>query len=173
MLAWLDLETTGLNPATDKILSIATVVTDNDLNIVAKGQEIIIHQTDDVLDNMNEWCVNQHGKSGLTDKVRASKHDLIDSEVFTLIFLEGYMNSNTSPMCGNSISQDRRFLRQYMSSLHEYFTYQHIDVSTTKLLCEMWYPNIPPYVKNSTHLAMDDVLESINELKYYREHMMK
>ena len=172
MLIWLDLETTGLYPEFCKILSIAIAITDNNLNII-DTKEIMLYQNNEVLESMNEWCKQQHHKSGLISKVKQSKIIEIEAEQLVIDFLSKYIDSNISPMCGNTISQDRRFLKIYMSNLESYFTYQHIDVTTIKLLREAWYPDISPFNKDISHLALDDIINSINELKYYRKTILQ
>ncbi|ALO40779.1 oligoribonuclease [Pseudoalteromonas phenolica] len=169
-LIWLDLEMTGLEPKTDKILEIATVITDGDLNVLAEGPVIAIHQSDELLDNMDEWCTNQHGRSGLTARCKASKFTEDDAIAQTLEFLKEWVPPGSSPMCGNSIGQDRRFLNKYMPELEAYFHYRNLDVSTVKELARRWKPELLGQVKKkSSHLALDDIKDSIMELKVYKE----
>jgi len=168
-LVWMDLEMTGLNPEVDTILEIATIMTDKDLNILAEGPTIAIHHDKQVLDNMGEWCRKQHGASGLTDRVLASKISLAEAEAETLAFIRKYAAEGTVPLCGNSIHQDRRFLVRYMSELEAYLHYRIVDVSTIKELVRRWYPEIKSPAKEGTHLALDDVRDSIAELRHYRE----
>jgi len=173
-LIWIDLEMTGLDPNKNTIIEIATVVTDQQLNVIAEGPMLAIHQPDDALAAMDEWCTNQHGKSGLTERVRQSQITLAEAEQQTLIFLNNYLPPNTSPMCGNSIYQDRRFLYYYMPELERFFHYRQLDVSTVKELCQRWHPEIAKgFNKESTHLALNDIHDSIAELKYYREHFLR
>ncbi len=172
-LIWIDLEMTGLEPDTDVIIEIATIVTDADLNVLAQGPSLAVHQSDDVLSNMNAWCIDQHGKSGLTQRVRESQVSCADAEQMTIDFLTQYVDAGVSPMCGNSIGQDRRFLVKYMPQLAEYFHYRNLDVSTLKELARRWRPElVDGLTKNGSHLAMDDVIDSIAELAYYREHFL-
>lgn len=172
-LIWVDLEMTGLEPEADVVIEIASIVTDKDLNILAEGPVIAIHQSDEVLENMNEWCVVQHGKSGLTQRVRESSIDEEEASQLTLDFLRQWVPEGKSPMCGNSICQDRRFMAKHMPSLDSYFHYRHIDVSTLKELARRWKPQIlPGFKKQGSHLAMDDIRESIAECQYYREHFI-
>lgn len=172
-LIWVDLEMTGLDPETDVVIEIATIVTDKDLNVLAEGPVIAIHQSDEVLDNMNEWCVVQHGKSGLTERVRQSTINEDQASEMTLDFLRKWVDEGKSPMCGNSICQDRRFMVKYMPKLESYFHYRHIDVSTLKELARRWKPSIlDGLTKAATHLALDDIRESIEECRYYREHFI-
>lgn len=172
-LIWIDLEMTGLDPKKNTIIEIATVVTDQQLNIVAEGPVLAIHQPDEALAMMDEWCVNQHGKSGLTERVRQSDVTLGQAEQQTLTFLNAYVPPNTSPMCGNSICQDRRFLYHYMPELERFFHYRQLDVSTIKELCQRWQPEIAKgFSKESTHLALNDIFDSIAELKYYRKNFL-
>jgi oligoribonuclease len=173
-LIWIDLEMTGLDPDTDVIIEIATIVTDADLNVLAEGPTFAIHQPDSVLTGMDEWNTNQHGKSGLTQRVRDSKISLADAEAQTIAFLEQWVPKGKSPICGNSICQDRRFLVRGMPTLERYFHYRNLDVSTVKELARRWAPDVLLGVKKSSaHLAMDDIKDSINELKHYREHFFK
>ena len=169
-LIWIDLEMTGLDPVNDKIIEIATIVTDADLNILAEGPSIVIHQPDDVMDNMNEWCVKQHGQSGLTQRVKDSRVSMAEAEQQTLEFLRQYVPAGKSPMCGNSICQDRRFLAVEMLELESYFHYRNLDVSTLKELARRWKPEIMKgFSKKGSHLAMDDIKDSIAELQHYRK----
>lgn len=171
-LIWIDLEMTGLHPDSDRIIEIATVVTDKELNILAEGPVIAIHQTDVTLSEMDEWNVKQHQGSGLVDRVRASKYDERKAEEQTIEFLKKHVMAGSSPMCGNSICQDRRFLAHYMPELEQYFHYRQIDVSTVKELARRWRPEIIEGLqKSSRHLALDDIYDSIAELRYYRQKM--
>lgn len=173
-LIWIDLEMTGLEPKTDVIIEIATIVTDSDLNVLAEGPTLAIHQPDEVLDAMDEWCTNQHGKSGLTQRVKDSKITEAEAEQQTIEFLKQYVEAGASPMCGNSIGQDRRFLDKYMPELEAFFHYRNLDVSTLKELAKRWKPEVAAgVVKKGSHLALDDIKDSIEELKYYREHFIK
>jgi oligoribonuclease len=173
-LIWIDLEMTGLEPKTDVIIEIATIVTDADLNILAEGPTLAIHQPDELLDAMDEWCTNQHGKSGLTQRVRDSKVTEAEAEQQTIEFLKQYVEAGASPMCGNSIGQDRRFLDKYMPDLEAFFHYRNLDVSTLKELAKRWKPEVAAgVVKKGSHLALDDIKDSIEELKHYREHFIK
>lgn len=171
-LVWMDLEMTGLDPDTCKVLEIATIVTDSDLNVLAEGPVMAIHQSDDILDNMDEWCTNTHGNSGLTKRCRESSIDEQQAIDATIAFLQQYVPKGESPLCGNSISQDRRFLQRHMIELEDYFHYRIIDVSSIKELVRRWKPEVlKGFHKRGTHLAIDDIRESIAELKYYREHI--
>lgn len=170
-LIWLDLEMTGLDPEQDVILEIASIVTDSHLNVLAEGPVFAIHQSDDVLNNMNQWCIDTHGASGLTQRCRESNTALLDAEAATIAFLEKYVPAGVSPMCGNSIGQDRRFINKYMPNFEHYFHYRNLDVSTIKELARRWKPEVLTKVdKKGVHLALDDIRESIEELKVYREH---
>lgn len=169
-LIWIDLEMTGLSPETDRIIEIATVITDKELNILAEGPVIAIHQQDSVLAKMDEWNVRQHQGSGLVDRVRASKYDERKAETETIEFLKQHIPAGVSPMCGNSICQDRRFLAHYMPELEAYFHYRQIDVSTLKELARRWRPEILDGLqKHARHLALEDIHDSIAELRYYRQ----
>lgn len=173
-LIWIDLEMTGLNPEKDRIIEIATVVTDSDLNIVAEGPVFAVHQAQSLLDGMDEWNTKQHNGSGLVTRVQESVFDEKKAENATLEFLKLHTSAGKSPMCGNSVWQDRRFLARYMPELESYFHYRLIDVSTIKELSLRWAPRIYNGVtKESRHLALDDIRDSINELRYYREHFLK
>lgn len=173
-LIWLDLEMTGLDPDNDLIIEIATVVTDKYLNVLATGPVVAVHQSDKVLAAMDDWNQEHHGKSGLIERVKASRIDETEAMQQSLEFIQQWVGAGESPMCGNSIGQDRRFLYRYMPELEKYFHYRNIDVSTMKELARRWSPAIFDGVqKKETHRALDDVLESIDELKYYREHFIK
>lgn len=173
-LIWIDLEMTGLDTVNDHIIEIATVVTDSDLNVLAEGPMLAIYQPNSVLQGMDEWNTQQHGNSGLVDRVKKSTVDAAQAETQTLAFLEQYLQAGVSPMCGNSICQDRRFLAREMPALEQFFHYRNLDVSTLKILAQQWHPTIAAgFSKDSSHLALDDVHDSINELRYYREHLLK
>ena len=173
-LIWIDLEMTGLNPDTDLIIEIATIVTDKNLNIVAQGPVLALHQSDEALAAMDEWNQTHHGQSGLIDRVKASTINNAEAERLTIEFLKLWVPENSSPICGNSIGQDRRFLYRYMPKLEAYFHYRSIDVSTLKELVARWAPAVKEgFNKESTHQALVDIIESIEELRYYREHFIK
>lgn len=173
-LIWLDLEMTGLNPDTDRIIEIALVLTDSDLNILAESPALAIHQSDETLDAMDKWNTKQHKKTGLTQRVKESAIDEAAAEQMMLEFISAWVPKEKSPMCGNSICQDRRFLYRYMPKLEAYFHYRNLDVSTLKELCKRWQPDIAKsFKKKSKHLALDDIYDSINELKHYREFFLK
>ena len=173
-LIWIDLEMTGLNPDQDHIIEIATIVTDKGLTVLAEGPVLAIHQPEHVLSAMDDWNRKQHGASGLADRVRTSKVTLAEAEGRTLEFLGRFVMAGKSPMCGNSICQDRRFLAREMPKLERYFHYRNLDVSTLKELARRWAPSVFSAVKKaSTHLALDDIRESIDELRLYRERFLK
>jgi len=173
-LIWIDLEMTGLVPQTDEIIEIATIVTDKDLNILAEGPALAVHQSEEALARMDDWNQRQHGSSGLVARVRASQISAADAEQRTLDFLAGWVPPGASPMCGNSICQDRRFLARLMPTLERFFHYRNLDVSTLKELAQRWAPQVAQaFQKSSTHLAMDDVRESIRELEFYRERLLR
>lgn len=173
-LIWLDLEMTGLDPNVDFILEIATIATDSELNILAEGPTLAIYQPQSHLDGMNAWCQEHHNQSGLVKRVLQSTCSESEAEQQTLAFIRQYIPPNQSPLCGNSISQDRRFLKRYMPELEDYFHYRNVDVSTIKELAKRWAPKIAAgFKKESQHLALADIRDSILELKYYREHLWK
>ncbi len=168
-LIWIDLEMTGLDPSKEKIIEIATLVTDSDLNIVAEGPNLIISQSNDILDAMDQWNQNQHGSSGLIDQVKNSDVTEQIAEIETLDFISKYVGEKVSPMCGNTVSHDRRFLIKYMPKLANHFHYRHIDVSSFKEVVKRWYPEAEEFEKKGTHRAMDDIKESVEDLKFYRK----
>jgi oligoribonuclease len=171
-LIWIDLEMTGLRPDHDSIIEMATVVTDRELNVIADGPELAIHQSEAVLAQMDAWNQRQHGGSGLIERVRASQTGVAAAEQQTLAFLAAHVEAGASPMCGNSICQDRRFLARWMPALEAFFHYRNIDVSTLKELASRWHPHLSSgLVKRSAHLARADIYESIAELRYYRERL--
>ena len=172
-LIWIDLEMTGLLPDSDRIIEIATLITDVDLNILAEGPVLAVKQPDALLDGMDEWNQTHHGKSGLIDRVKKSEISERDAELQTLEFLARYSEANSSPMCGNSICQDRRFLANYMPELEAWFHYRNLDVSTLKELARRWKPEVlQSLTKQGTHQAMDDIKESVEELLHYRKHFI-
>ena len=173
-LIWIDLEMTGLVPEQHRIIEIATIVTDSQLNVLAEGPVIAVHQDESDLSIMDDWNVKQHGKSGLTQRVRDSKLNDAAAERDTVAFLKTLVPPGKSPMCGNSICQDRRFLARWMPELERFFHYRNLDVSTLKELCARWAPDIAKgIVKEGTHLALADIRDSIAELRYYRQHFLK
>lgn len=168
-LIWIDLEMTGLLPEHDQIIEIATIVTDADLKVIAEGPILAIHQPDEILAGMDEWNTRQHGQSGLTQRVRESELSAADAEQQTIQFLQKHLEAGNSPMCGNSICQDRRFMARQMPTLEAFFHYRNLDVSTLKELARRWKPEVLSGMKKkSSHLAMDDIKDSIEELRYYR-----
>ena len=174
LLVWMDLEMTGLDPDRDVILEIATLVTTANLDVVAEGPVLAIHQPEPVLGAMDDWNREHHGASGLVERVRASRLAVGDAEAQTLEFVRRHVAERASPLCGNSIWQDRRFLARYMPALERYLHYRNVDVSTVKELVRRWYPDGPaPPEKKHAHLALDDIRESIDELRFYRTHMFR
>lgn len=173
-LIWIDLEMTGLDPDHDLIIEIATVVTDKNLNVLAQGPVMAVHQSDAALAAMDEWNQQHHGESGLIQRVKDSDIDAAEAERRTLDFLQQWLPAGTSPMCGNSICQDRRFLYRYMPKLEAFFHYRNLDVSTVKELAARWAPQVRDgFNKQASHKALDDIIESIDELRYYRETFFK
>ena len=173
-LIWIDLEMTGLDTDNDQIIEIATIVTDENLNILAEGPVLTVHQSDIVLNAMDEWNTRQHGQSGLTERVRRSTKSARDVELETIEFLKKWVEPKKSPMCGNSICQDRRFMHRLMPELEQFFHYRNLDVSSVKELARRWRPELMAGLKkDSSHLALDDVRDSIKELKYYREYFFR
>ncbi len=173
-LVWLDMEMTGLDPERERIIELAMVVTDTNLVTVAESPVWVVHQSDAQLDAMDEWNKTTHGRSGLIDKVKAAVLDETMVETAALEFLQNHVPKGVSPMCGNSIGQDRRFMVRYMPKLEDWFHYRNLDVSTLKELCKRWKPDVAKgFVKKADHTALADIRESIEELKYYREHFIK
>ncbi len=172
-MVWIDLEMSGLDPDTCKILEIATIVTDAELEIIAEGPDLVVHQPDEVLDAMDDWCTEHHGASGLTAGVKASTLSLAEAETQTLEFLAPHVEAGASPLCGNSIWQDRRFISRYMTKLDGFLHYRMVDVSTIKELARRWYPQTKAPAKSESHRALDDIRESIAELKFYRTHLFR
>lgn len=169
-LIWIDLEMTGLDTEQDVIIEIATIVTDKDLNVLGEGPIMAIHRPDALLDGMDEWNTRQHGQSGLTERVRNSATSMAEAEQNTIEFLEQFVDAGVSPMCGNSICQDRRFLSRQMPKLEAFFHYRNLDVSSVKEIAKRWRPELlKGFKKQGSHLAMDDIKDSIAELSYYRE----
>jgi oligoribonuclease len=173
-LIWIDLEMTGLKPDSDRIIEVALVITDHDLETVAQAPVFVVHQEDAALDAMDSWNKSTHGRSGLIDKVKASTTSEADVELAALAFLREHVPAKASPMCGNSICQDRRFLARFMPALEDWFHYRNLDVSTLKELVRRWKPELMKGIpKEGKHEALADILESIAELRYYREHFLK
>lgn len=173
-LVWVDMEMTGLEPDTDRIIEVAMVVTDMHLNVLAEGPVVVVHQSDAVLDGMDNWNKGTHGRSGLIDKVKASTTSEAQAEEELIAFMKQWVPKGKAPMCGNTIGQDRRFMVRYMPKLEAYFHYRNIDVSTLKELGKRWNPAmVAGFKKHQMHTALADIIESIEELKYYREHFIK
>ncbi|AHK78661.1 oligoribonuclease [Ectothiorhodospira haloalkaliphila] len=173
-LVWIDLEMTGLDPLSDYIIEIATIVTDKNLNILAEGPVIAIHQSEEILGGLDDWNHSTHSRSGLLQRVRGSMYNEVDAEQATLRFLREYVPARTSPMCGNTICQDRRFLHRCMPDLEAFFHYRNLDVSTLKELARRWAPEVLNSLsKDATHQALQDIRDSIAELRHYREHLLK
>ncbi|PJD93761.1 MAG: oligoribonuclease [Legionella sp.] len=173
-LIWIDLEMTGLDPKKDRIIELATVVTDSNLTILAEGPVFAIHQSDERLNGMDAWNTRQHNQSGLVERVKASIIDEATAEQQTIHFLSQWLDAGKSPICGNSVCQDKRFLCEYMPNLSDFFHYRQLDVSTLKELMMRWQPQLASGIqKQSKHLALDDIKDSIAELRYYRQHFIK
>ncbi len=173
-LVWIDLEMTGLDPKQERIIEIATLVTDSELNLLAEGPVLAIHQPESLLASMDEWNTKTHGASGLTQRVRDSQVSTREAEVATLEFLRQFVKAGVSPMCGNSVHQDRRFMQQEMPELEAFFHYRNVDVSTLKELAKRWNPEVKKaFKKANTHQALDDIRESVAELKHYRQHFLR
>jgi len=173
-LVWMDLEMTGLDPEKERIIEMATIVTDSQLNVVAEGPVIVVHQPDALLEAMDDWNQNHHGASGLLERVRASRVSETEAEAATLAFLERHVAKKQSPLCGNTIWQDRRFLNRYMPTLEDYLHYRMVDVSSIKELVYRWRPDlIAGFTKKNEHTALADIRESIEELRYYRSHFLR
>ncbi len=173
-LIWIDLELTGLDPDSDLIIEVATVITDKNLNVLAEGPVIAVHQSDAALAAMDEWNQKHHGESGLIERVKQSSFSTAEAEAQTLAFVKQWLPAKTSPICGNSIGQDRRFLYRHMPELEGFFHYRNLDVSTVKELAARWAPQLKDgFTKKAAHRALDDIIESIDELKYYRQHFFK
>jgi oligoribonuclease len=173
-LIWIDLEMTGLNPDQHRIIEIATVITDKELTVLAEGPVFAVHQTDETLAAMDEWNTRQHADSGLTERVRSSEMSEQEAERLTLEFVRQHVDQGASPICGNSICQDRRFLIRHMPDLAAFFHYRNLDVSTLKILAKLWLPEVGNrFEKKSVHLALADIHDSIRELRFYREHLFK
>jgi len=173
-LVWLDLETTGINDRTCEILEIATIITDKDLEVIEEGPDLVVHQPEEVLRGMDPWCVEQHGRSGLTEACRKSRHMLAEAEARTLAFVRKHCLRNKAPLCGNSIGFDRRFVMHHMPQLNGYLAYRNVDISSIKEMAERWYPGIADGIeKRSTHRALDDIRESIAEARFYRKHIFR
>ncbi len=173
-LVWVDMEMTGLDPDNDRIIEVAVVVTDMHLNVLAEGPVFAIHQSDETLDKMDAWNKGTHGRSGLIERVKASTVTEADAEAALVTFLKNFVPANKSPMCGNTICQDRRFMARGMPKLEAFFHYRNLDVSTLKELCRRWKPEIVGgFKKHQKHTALADIMESVEELKYYREHFIK
>ena len=172
-LVWIDLEMTGLDPDNQVIVEIASVVTDDQLNVIGEGPDLPIHYPSAILSRMEPWSLKHHTESGLLERINASSYTCENAEEETLHFISRHCKKGASPMCGNTIGQDRRFLVKHMPTLEKFFHYRNIDVSSIKELVKRWYPSLPPFTKRKAHLALSDILESINELRYYRENVFR
>ena len=172
-LIWIDLEMTGLDPENQVIVEIASVVTDDQLNVIGEGPDMAIRHSSSILSRMEPWSLKHHTESGLLERIKASPYACKNAEEETLRFISRYCKEGASPMCGNTIGQDRRFLVKHMPTLEKFFHYRNIDVSSVKELVKRWYPALPSFTKKKAHLALSDILESINELRYYREKVFR
>lgn len=172
-LVWIDLEMTGLDPEINRVIEVATIVTDGQLNVLAEGPVIAIYQPAEIIDNLDEWNRTHHGQSGLLDRVRQSPFNEADAQAQTIAFLTQFIDAGISPMCGNSVHQDRRFLAKYLPKLERFFHYRNLDVSTVKELAHRWYGKQAHYEKRNTHQALEDIRESIGELQFYRKTIFK
>ncbi|MXR37540.1 oligoribonuclease [Craterilacuibacter sinensis] len=173
-LIWLDMEMTGLEPDSDRIIEVAMVVTDSQLNVLDQSEVYVVHQSDAVMSGMDEWNTKTHGRTGLTERVRASSLSEAEVEAALLAFMQQHVAERVTPMCGNSIGQDRRFMARWMPKLEAYFHYRNLDVSTLKELCKRWKPDVyKGVVKKGKHEALADIMESIEELRYYRENFIR
>ncbi len=173
-LCWLDMEMTGLDPERERIIEVAMIITDADLNVLAQSEVYAIHQSDEILNGMDAWNTATHGRTGLTERVRQSQYTEAEVEQKLLDFMAAWIPEKTSPMCGNTIHQDRRFMVRYMPRLEAWFHYRNLDVSTLKELARRWHPAVAKgVVKRGSHQALDDIMESIEEMRYYREHFIK
>jgi oligoribonuclease len=174
-LVWIDMEMSGLDPDRERILEIAAIITDGDLEVVAEGPGLVVHQRDELLEGMDDWNKSHHGASGLVDRVRASEVSESEAEDLVLAFIAEHVGQRKAPLAGNSVHQDRRFLARYMPKIDEYLHYRHVDVSTIKELCGRWYPDAYRHrpEKKNVHRALDDIRESIEELRFYRTSIFK
>lgn len=173
-LVWVDMEMTGLSPDTDRVIEVAMIVTDGQLNVLAEGPVVVVHQSDDILNNMDAWNKGTHSRSGLIDKVKASTIDEVQAEAILLDFLKQHVKKSKAPMCGNSICQDRRFMARWMPKLESFFHYRNLDVSSFKEVAKRWKPGVvEAFKKQQAHSALADIRESIEELRHYREHFIK
>ena len=172
-LVWIDLEMTGLDIVSDQIIEIATLVTDGDLNLIAEGPNLAVHVSDEAIAGMDEWNTNHHHRSGLVDRIRTEGVTVGEAQAQTLAFLNEHVEPNTAPLCGNSVWNDKRFLEKQMPDLVDFLHYRMIDVSTVKELARRWYPEVPRYQKKGAHLALDDIRESVEELRYFRERVFR
>lgn len=173
LLVWLDAEMTGLDVDSERLIEVQMLLTTDDLEVVAEGPCVVIHQTDELLDAMDEWNTKHHGQSGLTQRVRESQLDMAAAEAVLLEWLERWVVPGSSPLCGNSIHNDRMFLRAQMRNLHDHLHYRNVDVSSLKELVRRWYPGVPMYEKAMAHRVLEDILDSIGELRWYQQHVLK
>ena len=172
-MVWIDLEMTGLDIKQDRIIEIATLVTDGELNLIAEGPNLAVHVSDEAIAGMDEWNTTHHHRSGLVDRIRSEGVSVVDAQARTLAFLEEHVQPNTAPLCGNSVWNDKRFLEKEMPDIVAFLHYRMIDVSTVKELARRWYPEVPRYEKKGAHLALDDIRESVEELRHFRERVFR